>query len=227
MHVSSLFMLTAIFGLVAGTARAEYTADFSLPAGVAERTIVGSGGWEDRLPSEKAHPDTARVVPVRWNDGKPALMMKGANLKCAWPPVTGSKVTITFDLAVTCPDRGGSGRPFRIGFGGAPPCGEIFLDMTPEGGLGYQADGSGRNGTVVLNRGDLKPNSFYRFTVVIDYQAQMYDFSITGTKKDGSPFSFQAPRQAFEAKRKEIGGTYILNPNSVTAYLGSLTITSE
>ena len=41
------------------------------------------------------------VVAVRWNDYQPALMMKGANLKNTFPPTTGDKVSITFDLACT------------------------------------------------------------------------------------------------------------------------------
>jgi len=225
MRLPSLFILTTAHAFVFSSARADYVADFTLPPKVEERSIIGTDGWDYRLPTQKGDPDTARVVSVRWNGYKPALMLKGANLKCAVPPTTGSKVIITFDLAVTIRDSG-NGRPFRIGFGGAP-CGELFIDMTADGGLGCQADGSGRGGEIVLKRSEVKNNSFYHCSVTIDYAKQAYAISITGRRKDDSAFQFTTDARPFESKSKAVSTIYIISANSMTAYLDSVAIKSE
>ncbi len=130
-----------------------------------------------------------------------------------------------FDLALTLPDNGAL-RPFRIGFTGAP-CGEIFMDMGADGGLGCQADGSGRGGVVALKKAEVKINSFYTFTVAIDYAKHAYDFSITGQKRDGTPFRHEAKDVAFESKTKAVSSLYIIAGSAVTAYLGAIAIQSE
>ena len=211
--------------LTLASARADYLTTFSIPPYILDQTILGVDGWDHRLLTEKGKPDAARVVAVRWNGYKPALMTKGANLKHPFPATTGDKVKITFDLAVTFPDRGAL-RPFRFGFNGAP-CGEFFMDMGAAGGLGCQADGSGRGGIVVLKKSEVIINSFYTFTVAIDYAKQTYDLSITGEKRDGTPFQHEAKGVAFESKAKAVSSLYILATDAVTAYLGSIAIKSN
>lgn len=218
-----LLLATLLVAVV--SARADYTTHFTSPPYVLDQTILGTDAWNDRLLTEKGNPDSMRVVAVRWNAYKQALMMKGANLKATFEPTKGDKAKIIFDLAFTFPDKGHL-KPFRIGFGGAP-CGEFFFDAGPEGGLGCQADGSGRGGVVVLQKAELKTNAFYTITVAIDYAKLTYDLSITGRKKDGSPFEYKAGGVSFESKAKSVGSLYIIADKAVTAYLGSVQVLSE
>ncbi|RBP46488.1 hypothetical protein DES53_102879 [Roseimicrobium gellanilyticum] len=101
------------------------------------------------------------------------------------------------------------------------------MDLGNEGGLGYQADGSGKGGIVVLKKADMKANSFYRFIVKIDYASMKYDVVITGQRKDGAPFQFKSGSTAFESKVKNVRGLYLISGSSMTAYLGDLAVLSE
>jgi hypothetical protein len=218
-----LLFASSLFSLA--FARADYTTHFTSPPYALDQTILGIEGWNHRLLSEKGNPDTMRVVAVRWNAYKQALMMKGANLKNTFEPTRGDKAKIIFDLALTFPDKGHL-KPFRIGFVGAPG-GEFFLDAGPDGGLGCQADGSGRGGMVALKKAELKTNAFYTCTVSIDYAKLTYDLSITGQKKDGSPFLHKIEGAPFESKAKSVSALYIIADRAVTAYLGSIQVLSE
>ena len=217
--------LLAAAALTLVSARADYSTTFTTPPYALDQTVIGTDGWTDRLPTEKAKPDTTRVVAVRWNNHRGALMMKGANLKNTFPPTVGDKVKITFDLAVNFPDNAAR-RPFRLGFTGAP-CGEIFLEGGADGGLGFQADGSGRGGVVALRTPEVKINSFYTFAMTIDYAKRTYDLTLSGQRKDGSPFQHRAEGVAFEAKTKAVSSLYIIADGTITAYLGSIVIHSE
>jgi len=207
------------------SARADYTTHFHSPPYVLDQTVLGTDGWNDRVLTAKGDPDSMRVVAVRWNGYKQALMMKGANLKHPFEPTRGDKVKIVFDLAFTFPDKGLL-KPFRIGFTGAP-CGEFFMDAGPDGGLGVQADGSGRGGVVALKKSELRTNAFYTFVVAVDYAKLTYNLNITGKKKDGSPFQHKADGVPFESKAKSVSSLYIIADKAVTAYLGSLQVLSE
>jgi len=218
-------LLFASVLLTLASARADYTTHFTSPPYVLDQTILGTDGWNDRILTETSKPDTMRVVAVRWNAYKQALVMKGANLKHPFEPTKGEKVKIIFDLAFTFPDKG-LRKTFRIGFIGAP-CGEFFMDAGPDGGLGFQADGSGRGGVVAVKKAELKTNAFYTFVVAIDYAKLTYDLSITGEKKDGTPFQYKADGVPFESKAKSVSSLYIIAGNEVTAYLGSLQVLSE
>jgi hypothetical protein len=225
-HRRLLLTVASLLRLTCLPLRADYSADFKAAPYVPNQTVLGRDGWDHRLPTTEDRSATARVVLVRWNNYRPAMVMKGANLKNTIPPTTGGKVTITFDLAVTFPDAGPKGKQFRLGFAGAP-CGEIFMDVSPDGGLGYQADGSGRGGVVALTKGETKVNAFYTFIVTIDYSKMTYDVAITGTKKDDSPFHYKTEAIPFESKTKSVSGIYILSGSALTAYLGSLSIQSK
>ena len=226
LELSSLTAAALLLILCIAPACADYATTFSTPPYSVDQSVIGIDGWEYRLPTATDDSDKARVVAVRWNGYKPAMMMKGANLKHPVPPTTGGKVKITFDLAVTFPDKGGALKQFRMGFTGAP-CGEVFMDLGPEGGLGYQADGSGRGGIVALKKAEVKINSFYQFTVAVDYTKLTYDLTITGVKKDGGAFNYKTSGVAFESKAKGISTIYILSGGGLTAYLGSLAIQPE
>jgi hypothetical protein len=222
----SRLVLASLLCLVAPALQADYTADFSSAPYTSNQTVLHRDGWDHRLPTSEDRSDTARVVPVRWNRYRSALVLKGANLKNAIPPTTSPKVTIAFDLAVTFPDSGPKGKQFRLGFIGAP-CGEIFMDIGPDGGLGYQANGSGQGGIVSLGKSDTKLNAFYTFVVTIDYSRMTYDIAITGTKRDDSPFHYEAKAIPFDSKTKSVSGIYILSGSAMTAYLGSVSIESK
>jgi hypothetical protein len=216
--------LALILGATA--ARSDYTCNVGAPPYAVDRSIIGIGGWEYRLPTTEDHTARSRVVAVRWNAYKPAIMLKGANLKNTFPPTKSAQVIITFDVAFTFPDRGATGKQFRLGFMGAP-MGEIFMDLGNEGGLGYQADGSGRGGIVVLKKADMKVNSFYRFIVKVDYASMKYEVAITGHRKDGAPFHFTSGKAPFESRAKNVSGLYLLSGASMTAYLGDVAVLSE
>ena len=226
LNLSSPAAAALLLILCIAPARADYATTFSTPPYSVDQSVIGTDGWEYRLPTTTDDSEKARVVAVRWNGYKPAMMMKGANLKHPVPPIAGGKVKITFDLAVNFPENGGSLKQFRIGFTGAP-CGEIFMDLGAEGGLGHQADGSGRDGVVALKKAEVKINTFYKFTVAVDYTKLTYDLAITGVKKDGSAFNYKTENVAFESKAKGISMIYILSGGGLTAYLGSLAIQPE
>jgi hypothetical protein len=232
MSLSRIFYVVPLALISMGTAllHADYATTFSTPPYTVERTVIGTDGWDHRLPTTADVSDSARVVAVRWNGYQPALMLKGANLKNAAPPTTSSKVTLTFDLAFTFPDKGGTGKQFRFGIAGSP-AGEIFLDLIEGGGIGYAADGSGKGGTVALPKAEVKVNSFYTFAVQIDFAAKTYDAIITGLKKDGSAFRHEAKGIAFEARGKGnsqgLGTIYIISGGALTVYLGRLEVRSE
>lgn len=221
-------ILPAIVGALcfAAPLRADYTGNFGAPPYAPNQTAISRDGWDYRLPTTEDRSATARVVPVRWNNYEPALMLKGANLKNVFAPAKGEKVTIAFDLALAFPDSGPTGKQFRLGFLGAP-CGEIFMDLSPAGGLGYQADGSGRGGLVALKKDQIKVNSFYTFTVVIDYAKMTYDVAITGLHKDGTPFHHKSEAIAFESKVKSVTGLYLLSGGALTGYLKSISVQSR
>ena len=80
---------------------------------------------------------------------------------------------------------------------------------------------------MALKKSELKPNSFYTCTIAIDYAKRTYGLSITGQKKDGSPFVYRVEEVAFESKAKSVSSLYIIADKAVTAYLGSLEVLSE
>lgn len=216
--------LTLIFS--AAAAPADYVCTPGSALYAIDQSIIGLDGWYYRLPTTEDHSDRSRVVALRWNEYKPALMLKAANLKNTFALTKSAQVIITFDVACTFPDRGATGKQFRLGFTGAP-MEEIFMDLGDEGGLGYQADGSGKGGIVVLKKADMKVNSFYRFIVKVDYASMKYEVAITGKRKDGAFFQFKSGKIPFESKVQHVSGLYLISGSSMTAYLGGIAVLSE
>jgi len=229
MKLTSLsFALATVATLFSGIPlRADYVTTFSVPPYVLDQSVVGIDGWENRFPPKDDQPSyAARVVALRWNDYKPGLMLRGASLKrTAFGPMSAEKLKITFQLAVNFAE-GRSGKALRVIFWPAT-FGEVFFDQGVGGGLGYQGDGSGMKGqgTIVVRKDDIQVNSFYTFTLALDYGQQTYDISVAGAKKDGSPFRYKAEGVAFQptkTKTTKIDSLLILG----TGYLGSLAIES-
>ncbi len=224
---SAALCLTAWCFLV--PARADFATTFTGPPYVVDETVLGVDGWESRFPPNEQTPHTARVVAVRWHDYRPALMLKRASLKHTFPATTSERVRITFELAVTFPDAGPAGKQVRLGFDTAP-FGELYFDQGAEGGLGYLGDGSGKAGVVLLPKAEMKVNSFYTFTVLTDFRKRTFDLTVTGKKKDHSPFVFKVEQAAFPptaGSKTKISSLYLLTGPGVTAYLGPLTIQSQ
>lgn len=194
-----------------------------------DSTVMGTDGWESRLPNIAVSPDSARVVAVRWNEARPAVRLQGANLKR--PAIQslngGSKVQIAFPLAVNFSDDYLGGRHLRLWFDGIN-LGEIYLDQTAKGGLGYRGEGGGANfqGVLFLPRDEIKRNSFYDFVLDIDLSASTFNISIQGQKKDGSPFQYKATNVSFppNATKNPISSISIITTKSVVCYLGDLSI---
>lgn len=211
----------------AGVAHADYATNFGGPPFAPDATVIGVDVWQPRLASLPLVPESARAVLVRWNDYKPAMMLKGANLKAQIPPAKGPTVTVKFDLALTFPENKAT-RQFRIGFGGTP-IGEFFMDLGDEGGLGCQADGSGRDGSIVLKKSEVAINSFYSCSAVVDYGARTHEIRITGVKRDGSPFAYHSGKLPFPAefKVKQSDYIYLITGPVLTSYLANLSVRSE
>jgi len=210
---------------------ADYTPDFAAPPYVLEGTILGVDGWENRLPTEMDTSDTARVVPVAWNQGKPAILLVKSNLaNVAFPAAEGDRISITFSLAIDAPGKVVSGRQFRIFFG-TTPIGEIYYDAGETQGFGYQGGGDGRlGGTICVRNEDIVNNSYYLFALDINFADQTYDLSVTGQKSDGKPLAFKAEAVPFLAPNKAAPGTkgvYVISGSSLNVFLGSLAIVAK
>jgi hypothetical protein len=223
-----LLVLSALAAACASLpARADFTADFGQPPYALDQTVFAVDGWENRTASEPTSVDTARVVAVRWNGGKPAMRMRGANMKnVGFEPVAGGHIRIAMSIALNFSEGKLNLRPLRLFFGGIP-LGEIFFS---EEGLGYGGDGTGRSGGVVcLPRKDIKVNSFYSLTFDINTADGTYNVSVTGQKSDGSPFEYSAKGVELPAGNSKgtITGIYIMSSPTLIAYLGSLSIKAE
>lgn len=211
--------------------RADYTPDFAAPPYVLEGTILGVDGWENRLPTENDTSDTARVVPVAWNENKPAILLVRSNLRnVAFPAAEGDRISITFSLAIDAPGKVAPGRQFRLFFG-ATPIGEIYYDAGDTQGFGYQGGGDGRSGgTICVRKEDIVDSSYYTFSLDINFADQTYDISVTGQKSDGKPLAFKAEAVPFLAPSKGTPGTkgvYLLSGSSLNVFLGSLSIVAK
>ena len=197
------------------------------PPHVLDQSLVGLDGWENRFPPKDDKPSyAARVVPLRWNEYRPGLMLRGVELKrSSFKPPAGEKLKITFQLAVNFAE-GRQGKSLRVIFYPAV-FGEVFFDQGADGGWGYQGDGFGRpgQGTIVLRRSDVKINSFYRFTLLVDFKQQTYDITVEGQKQDGGPFAYRAAGVAFQpsqVRAEKFDSLLLLG----TGYLGSFAVES-
>ncbi|MCG3150469.1 MAG: hypothetical protein PCFJNLEI_03955 [Verrucomicrobiae bacterium] len=223
---SLFFAMLAVAGM-GPAVRADYVTTFSVPPYVLDESVVGIDGWENRFPAKDDKAAyAARVVALRWNDYKPGLMLRGGSLKRTnFGAKVGDKQKVTVQLAVNFAE-GRSGKALRVIFWPAT-FGEIFFDQGPGGGLGYQGDGTGTKGqgTIVVPKEVIRVNSFYTFTVLLDYSQQTYDITVTGVKKDGAPFRYSAAGVAFEpskSKAAKIDSLLIVG----TGYLGALSVES-
>ncbi|MCG3150468.1 MAG: hypothetical protein PCFJNLEI_03954 [Verrucomicrobiae bacterium] len=211
--------------LLGGVVRADYFTSFAASPYGLNQSIIGVDGWEFRV-TNRTDNASARVVAVPWNNEKPALLLQGANLKnITFKPTTSDRVKVTVQLAVNFPDGGPPGNQVRVGFH-ALPFGELIFDQGAAGGLGYNGSGFGRGGTIVLRKNEIQQNSFYTYSVLVDFTKQKYDIAITGTKSDGTPFEYKAAGVAFESKLHQIKQIYIITGSQVTAYLGTIAIES-
>ncbi len=222
-------------GFQGTAARADFTPDFGASPYGMDQTIIGADGWEPRLPTPTPNLDSARVIAVRWNQYKPAVMLRGANLKnVSFHPATGDKVEIRFSLAANFPEQGGlGGRQLRIWFGDAA-LGEIYFNQNPgdDGGLGYHGDGGGRTGgTICVPKAEVKINSYYDFTIKADMGKQTFSISVTGEKKDGTPLAYKADDVPFlpgkNPPHPQINSITIMSGPRTAIYLGSLAIESK
>lgn len=208
--------------------RADYVTTFSIPPYVLDESVIGVDGWENRFPPKDDLPSyAARVVALRWNGGQPGLMLRGASIKRSSPETTLSeKQKVSFQLAVNFAE-GRNRKLLRIIFDPAV-FGEVFFDQGPEGGLGYGGDalGSPGQGTLVLKRDEVKINAFYVFTFLLDFNKQTFDLTVTGEKKDGSPFSWktdEAPFPSIKPRPRAMKSLLILG----TGVFGALAVEAQ
>lgn len=207
--------------VLACPAQADLAGAFTVPPFKLNESIVGIEGWELRLPRPEDDGFSARMIAVRWDEGKPALLIDGVSLTKSFPPVTGSKVKVTIILALTFP-RVVKLRPFRISIGA--PFREFVLDA--KGGLGF-GDGTGQSAAeTIVPLDQLKPNSYYTISILVDNDAFTYDLDVTGQKLDGTPLSYQKKGVAFDSKNSFLKSVYIISSNSVRVYMKELSIES-
>lgn len=210
--------------LLTTAARADFVTHFSSPPYKLNESIIGIDGWEPR--GVAVNPSNAglapRVVALRWDDYKNVLLLRGAQLKNAFSPTTTEHVKVTMRIAITGPDRGNLHQT-RILIGGSP-FGEIIYDAGVEGGLGF-GSGNARSGKIIVPRSQMKMNSFYTFTINIDYGAKTYDYTVTGESRDGSPFKVEEKGLPVE-KGTFLEGLQILSGTMVSAYISELSIES-
>lgn len=201
--------------------RADYAIPFAAPPFELGKSIIGTEGWESRI---AGHDQNPRVVEVRWDDDRPALLLDGASLKNAFPQTTGTRVRVTVQAAFTYPISGPKLQQFRLLIGGSP-FGEIVFEGNNDAGIGF-GNGSARNTRVAVPFGQLLPNHYYTISILVDYEAATYDVSITGKKRDGSPLAYEEKGVAFEVKKPFLSGLQILSTGTVRVYLRQLSIES-
>ncbi len=216
--------MAGAFFLVTEAVRADLAAKFSVPPYQLDASVLGVEGWESRLPGEPSPDQVASVREVRWNKYAPALILRRASIKNIFPRTVGSRVQVTVRLAVTFPE-GGQLHQVRIGFGNAP-FGEIFFDAGTNGGLGYGGPGDARTGIIALPHDQVKLNSFYTYSILLDYDAMTYDLSLSGTKRDGSPLAYEAKALPFMSKTNSLDSVFIITGQTVITYLTEISARS-
>jgi hypothetical protein len=221
MKFAAPFLAAAL--LTASAALADLAAPFTAPPYKLDASIIGLEGWEMRAPNAVDDGSTARLVAVRWDDFRPAVRLEGASIKNSFPPTTGSKVRITAQMAFTYPSTGPDLPQTRIITNA--PFGEIVFKYSGDGGLGI-SDGTRTNFKVLVPLSDLKPNCYYTFSVLVDYDSSTYAVSISGEKADGSPLAFEEKGVSFESKTKVLKGVAIITSRFARAYLRQLLIES-
>jgi hypothetical protein len=217
------FSLAAVF-LTASVSFADLTTPFTAPPFKLGSSLIGQEGWEMRLPNMVGDGTAARLVAVRWDDYRTAALLNGASIKNAFPATTGSKVRIIAQVAFTFPSTGPDLAQARILIGGAP-FGEIAFKCHRDGGVGF-SDGTPKNFKVLVPITDLKGNSYYAITILVDYDSSTYDVSITGEKPDGSPLAFEEKAVPFDTQRKALQGVSLITSKLARTYLRQLLIES-
>lgn len=212
--------------LVSATAwvHADYTTPFTAPPFEMETSIVGREGWEPRNPGPPAPDMTARMVALRWDQYRPALLLEGASIKNGFPATTGSQVRVTVTLALTFPSEGPPLQQVRIIIGNAP-FQEIVFEGNANGGLGF-GNGSSRGTRVVVPFDQLKPNAFYTMTVLVNYDTSTYDVTVTGENREGKPLRHEEKGIGFTTQTPSLKGVLILSTKNVRTYLRQLLIES-
>lgn len=224
-HFKKLAALVAAAILTAAPARADYSTTFAIPPYQLDATVLGIDGWEPRQGDAAAAGPSAMLRAVRWNNYAPAMVLKKASLKNAFPKTTGTKVLVTAKMAITFPQDGGNLQVVRIIISGAP-FGEIVFDASKAtGGLGF-GDGGGRKTQVLVPFTEMKPNSFYTFAILVDYDHMTYDLNVTGERRDGTPVKVEKKSEPFQSKKTFMEGLLILS-GGVTTYISELSLVSQ
>jgi len=203
--------------------RADYTVPIADPPFSLGKSIIGIEGWEHRVDAHK-NEDAARLARVRWDEGRPAIILSGASIKNDFPKTEGSKARVSLRVAFLFPQANIELQQFRLLIGGAPfP--EIVFQSNKDGGLGI-GDGTGRKMDVLVPYSEVKSRSYYTLTVLVDYDQMAYDVTISGVKADGSPLNFERKGVGFESTNPGMQGMAIITANSVRSYISQLSIES-
>jgi len=222
-------MKPTLFALVAAVLSssallADFTTPFASPPYTLDASIIGLEGWESRLKTFSDDGTSARLVAVRWDEYRPALLLYGASIRNDFPSTTSSKVRVTVRIAFTFPTPGPHLLQTRILIQNAP-FGEIAFKCHPGGGLGF-GDGTPQLKKILAPIEQVRINAYYTLTIDVDYDAATYDVAVTGLKRDGSPLSVEEKGIAFETKGGALKGLDLITASSARTYIQQLRIES-
>ena len=219
------FLILLLVLSAASGVRADYNTPFTDPPFRMGASILGREGWESRTSDTPPESDlTTRLVPVRWDKYRPAVLLENASIRNAFPETTGTRVRVTTTLAVTFPSQGPPLQQIRIIVGNAP-FQEIVFEGTSNGGLGF-GNGTSRGTRVVVPFDRIKPNTFYTMSILVNYETSTYDVTVTGENRDGTPLRHEENGIGFSTKKASLSGVMILTTRNVRTYLREFLVES-
>lgn len=233
MKKNILGWLAGCFGLAALTtaqAAMGYSTNFEAPPYEIDQTVIDVGGWTAGTITSGDMAD-ARVVAAPW--GGTALYLKSSQKfgnpgtvsvyqKFDGEPIVGSKIAIEavvgFDIWSPSTNTNVNS---QISFGSSTPV-SFGFNQSAGGGLRF----TGAEGTVViLDKLEVKPDSPYTFSFVLDFDEQVFDLTVTGLKKNDEAFEFTISGVGFQNPSAVISQiTMTQNSTVLSGYLGSISI---
>lgn len=229
--IAAITVGLASFGFLAKLQATDgYSTDFSSPPYQVGQTIDQVDGWSTTTITS-GNLNDARIIDAPW--GGTALYLKSSQTfgnpgtvsvqhQFGGQPITGAKIAIeavvAFDIwspstntNVNSTFSFGSSTPITFGF-----------SQQQDAGLHF----SGADGRVIiLNKMDVKPHSPYTFSIVLDYELNAFDLTVTGLKKDDQAFEFTVSGVAFQNSGTEIKLISMTQNSTVlSGYLGSISV---
>ncbi len=218
----ALFLLLPL--LPTRTAIADFATPFTAPPYTLGASVLGMEGWASRLKDYAGDGASSRLVAVRWDNFQPALLLDGASIKNDFPATTGARVRVTLRIAFTFPMIELPLAQTRILIQNAP-FGEIIFKCHPQAGLGLAMNPK-EPIKVLVPFDQMRLNSYYTVTILVDYEQSSYDVTATGLKHDGSPLLFEEKGIHFESNAKFLKNLALITSQTARTYIQQLLIES-